>query len=108
MGMDIYFASYDKNDDPIGEREELRCRGIYHAMNDWCVAQDRETPESGERVSFDKKQWAEVAPKVKQAIAQAEIEIAGATTQAAEALGQEWLDRIWRPRTARVEYWFTN
>jgi hypothetical protein len=107
MGMDIYFQAFDANDSKTGERQELRCRDIYHVMNRWCESKGRATPESGEHVSFDAKQWAEVAPLVCTAIAQSELDLAGGPEERARALGEQWLVNIWPATAHRVEYWFT-
>ncbi len=107
MGMDIYFQAYDANDAALGPRQEIRCRDIYHAVNDWCAKHDRDTPDNGERVSFDAAQWSQVAPRVAKAIAEADLALAGSSVDEAQALGQRWLQDIWPAGTQRVEYWFT-
>ena len=107
MGMDIYFQAFDAEDKPLGPRQELRCRDIYHTFNDWCKSQAGDTPESGEHVSFDAEQWQTLAPRICKDIADTQRASLGDSEAQAAALGLEWLRLIWPPGTVRAEYWFT-
>ena len=110
MGMDIYFQAFDVTDAPLGKRQELRCREVYHAVNDWCeetAKPKRETPENGEHVSFNAAQWAQVAPSISRAISRQDQDLSGASQAEADALGAEWLELIWPDGAHRVEYWYT-
>lgn len=107
MGLDIFFQAFDAKNDKLGEQQEMRCREVYHAMNRWCEARKRSTPSNGERLSIDAKGFAEIAPAIRDAIADVDTVSAAAPPAEAFALGDEWLVRIWPPGTARIEYWFT-
>ena len=107
MGMDLYFQAFDAQNQPLGERQNLRCREIYHTFNRWCEQLGWGTPESGERVNMDAAQWGVVAPKIAHDIAQVDQAICGSNEEQAQALGAEWLERIWPAGAHRVEYWFT-
>ena len=107
MGMDIYFQPLDANEQPIGERQELRCRDIYHTFNRWCEQQDRATPESGERVRVNAQQWKELEPKLREDLIQADLSLGLADAREMVEEAYAWLQRIFPVGAQYVEYWFT-
>lgn len=65
MGMDIYFQSFDQDDDPCCREINLRNRELYHVFNEYFHDVRGETPDNGEEVRIYKQEWKNPALKNK-------------------------------------------